>query len=363
MSINIQAVDALERIDRREYEALYAASRASLFYDWRFLLAAERSPLLPVEKTVYLCAYEDGELSAVLPAYLQRLAGIDPLGLLAGSAGVRDGGGELGLFSHIMHCWDTGIPCLEAASGARERLLRALLDTAAREGASYAGLLNLEDPALFAPLRACGLAPRPLVERYDLDLARFDDFEQLVRALPRHGRAEMRRQVRKFEASTARARVLAPPFDQTLEAVCGLCFATTARRGTPHYFPAAPLARFVRLCGDLARVIVIEADGAPISGMICYQSRDALYLWSTGVVYDRSEFSPYTVCFATAYRHAFAEGLRRVEGGRLNERIKRRLGLSPSMLYSALAPRPHAGAVARAATPRMRATAAAAPID
>ncbi|QQP95396.1 GNAT family N-acetyltransferase [Lysobacter enzymogenes] len=362
MSISIQAVDALERIGRREYEALYAASRASLFYDWRFLHAAERSPLLPVEKTVYLCAYDDGELCGVLPAYLQRLAGVDPLGLLAASAGVRDGGGELGLFSHVMHCWDTGVPCLEAASGARERLLRALLDAAAREGARYAGLLNVEDPALFAPLRACGLTPRPLVERYDLDLARFDDFEQLLRALPSDGRGEMRRQLRKFEASAASARVLAPPFDDTLETVCGLCFATTARRGTPHYFPAAPLARFVRLCGELARVIVIESDGAPISGMICYQSRDAFYLWSAGVVYDRCDFSPYTVGFAAAYRYAFAAGLRRVEGGRLNERIKRRLGLSPSTLYSALAPLPRAGAVARTA-PHARASAATASVD
>lgn len=334
MKPRIEVFDALERIDRRSYEALHAASRAPLFYDWRFLLAAERSPLLPTHKTLYLCAYAGDELAGCLPAYLQRLAAVDPLGLLARAAGVRDRGGELGLFSHMMHCWDSTVPCLEAAGGVREALIDALLRTAAREGAAYAGLLNLGEAA--RP-RAGRLQTHALVERYDAQLGGFDDFDHFVRALPSDGRAEMRRQLRKFDASGASARVLAPPFDEMLEQVCELCFRTTARRGTPHYFPAAPLARFVRLCGDLARLVVIQAQGRLVSGMVCFQQRDTFYMWSAGMAYDRSDFSPYTICFAAACRHAFAEGLRRFEGGRLNDRVKRRLGLSPVPLHCAVA--------------------------
>ncbi|ALN55886.1 oxidoreductase [Lysobacter enzymogenes] len=334
MKPRIEVFDSLERVDRRSYQTLHDASRASLFYDWRFLLAAERSPLLPTQKTLYLCAYDGDELAGCLPAYLQRLAAVDPLGLLARAAQVRDAGGESGLFSHMMHCWDSSVPCLETAGGVREALLDALLDVAAREGAAYAGLLNLGEAARAGGSR---LRLHPLVERYDAQLGLFDDFDHYVRALPSDGRAEMRRQLRKFEASGASAQVLAPPFDDRLEQVCELCFRTTARRGTPHYFPAAPLARFVRLCGDLARLVLIQAQGRVISGMIGWQRRDTFCLWSAGVTYDQSDFSPYTICFAAAFRHAFAHGLQRFEGGRLNERIKRRLGLSPVPLRCAIA--------------------------
>lgn len=335
MSLRIEVFDALERIDRRGYDALHAASRAPLFYDWRFLLATERSPLLPARKNLYLCAYDGDELAGFLPAYLQRLDTVDPLGVLARAAQVRDRGGDTALFSHMMHCWDSTVPCLQASGGVREALLEQLLRSAVREGAAYAGLLNIAEPAL---PRAGRLQAHALVERYDAQLGGFDGFEDFVRALPSDGRAEMRRQLRKFDASGASAHVLAPPFDETLEHVCELCFRTTARLGTPQYFPAAALARFVRLCGDLARLVVIRArDGGLVSGMVGYQQRDTFCLWSAGVVYDRSDFSPYTIGFAAAYRHAFAHGLRRFEGGRLNARIKRRLGLSALPLHCALA--------------------------
>ncbi|MNV96958.1 hypothetical protein D3C71_1920220 [compost metagenome] len=83
--------------------------------------------------------------------------------------------------------------------------------------------------------------------------------------------------------------------------------------------------------------MVIQAQGRLVSGMVFFQQRDTFCMWSAGMAYDRSDFSPYTICFAAACRHAFAEGLRRFEGGRLNDRIKRRLGLSPVPLHCAVA--------------------------
>jgi predicted N-acyltransferase len=343
MALIIETVDTLDRMDRHAYEAFHAASGAPVFYDWRMLLAAERSPLLPAERTFYLCARDGGDLVGFLPAYLQRLSVVDPLGLLAKTADVRDAGGELGLFSHMMHCWETTIPCTDARGDVRERLVIELRNLGVRAGASYAGLLNVGDVALLPGLVESGLLVRPMVDRYVLDLSRFDDFDHLVRELPRDGRNEMNRQLRKFAQSGATARVLAPPYGDVLERQCELCFETTARKGTPHYFPAGPLARFVRHCGDLARLVAIESEGRLIGGCICYQQGDTLHVWSAGITYDQSEFSPYTIFFATAYRYAFERGLRHVEAGRLNERIKLRLGLAPVPLYSALArmPSPH----------------------
>lgn len=336
MAPTVEIAETLERVGRRAYEAFHAASGAPVFYDWRMLLAAERSPLLPAERTFYLCARDGEDLIGFLPAYLQRLAVVDPLGLLAKTADVHDAGGELGLFSHMMHCWETTIPCIGANGAVRRQLVTQMRHQGARVGASYAGLLNVGDVASLPELAESGFSVRPMVDRYALDLRRFDDFEGLVRGLPSDGRQEMTRQLRKFAASGATARVLAPPYDDVLERQCELCFETTARRGTPHYFPAGPLARFVRHCGDLARLVVIESEGRLVGGCICYQQGDVLHVWSAGVTYDQSEFSPYTIFFATAYRYAFDNGLRYVEAGRLNERIKRRLGLTPVPLYSAL---------------------------
>lgn len=352
MPITIEQTDSLAAIDRHRYEAFHAHSRAPAFYDWRFLDAAECSPLLPAEKNIYLCARDGEDLVGFLPAYLQRLSAVDPLGLLARSAGVRDGGGDLGLFSHMMHCWETTIPCIDGHAGVRVRLAQALARLGEREGAAYAGLLNVCEPALAAGLGAAGLAARPMVDRYRADLARFDSFEHFVRELPTPGRHEMNRQLRKLAASDARVEVLEPPYDDLLERQCALCFATTSRLGTPHYFPAAPLARFVRRCGGLSRLIVAISQGELVGGAICYLQRDTLYVWSAGLTYDRSAFSPYTIFFAEAYRYAFARGIRYIEAGRLNDRIKRRLGLLPSPLHSALArlpPAPHHRSASQAA--------------
>ena len=335
MALIIETVDTLDRIDRRTYEAFHAVNGAPVFYDWRLLLAAERSPLLPAERTFYWCARDGGNLVGFLPAYLQRLSVVDPLGLLARTAGVHDTGGEFGLFSHMMHCWETTIPCL-GRSDVREQLIAQLRNLGNRVGASYAGLLNVGDVALLSGLTESGLTVRPMVDRYVLDLSRFDDFDHLVRELPSDGRHEMNRQLRTFAASGATGRVLAPPYGDVLERQCQLCFETTARKGTPHYFPAEPLVRFVRHCGDVVRLVVIELEGHLVGGGICYEQGDTFHVWSAGVTYDQSEFSPYTIFFATAYRYAFERGLRHVEGGRLNERIKLRLGLAPVTLYSAL---------------------------
>lgn len=337
MALTIEIHRSLRQIDADAYRAFDAAGGFSVFYDWRFLTAAERAPLLPVERTFYLCACEHGRLLGFVPAYLQRLARVDPLGLLERSAGLRDSGADLGLFSHVMHCWDSTVAVLDDRADVRAALLHAISALARREGARHAGLLSVQDPRLLEQAHGHGFSEHPLVDRYGADLRGYAGFDDFVRRLPKDGRWEMNRQLRKFEASGARTRVIAPPFDEVLERLCELCFATTAKNGTPQYFPPAPLARLVRLCGDLVRLALVECDGELVGGFVCFDHRECLYVWSAGVVYDRSQFSPYTLGMAAAYRYAFAHRLPRVEAGRLNERIKRRLGLVPTPLYALVA--------------------------
>jgi hypothetical protein len=153
----------------------------------------------------------------------------------------------------------------------------------------------------------------------------------------------MRRQLRKFATSGARAVVETAPFSR-LEELTELCHLTTKRKGTPQYLPAAPLARLVESCGDMIRFVVvyapdpIDARDRIVAGIICIDDGPVLHVWLGGMTYEGLDFSPYTIGVAEAYRYALAQGKRRCEVGRLNAKIKHRLGLSPLPLHSIASP-------------------------
>ncbi|MEH6421891.1 GNAT family N-acetyltransferase [Pseudomonas sp. CGJS7] len=340
MSITIEVLDSIGSLDRIDYQGFHQASGASVFYDWRFLDAAERSPLLQLIRPYYLLAKDRGEPVAFLPAYLQRVSVVDPFGLLARRANLSGENGELGLFSHVMHCFNSGIVSTVSRAQVFAPLMDRLSSLAAAANARYFGLLNVADPELVRHAANHRMHANPVVDRYLLDLTEHSGFEALVAAFPAPGRREMNRQLRKFEVSGATARMLSPPFDDRLEQLAGLCQQTTARNGTPQYFPAPELIRFVRLCGDLIRLCLIEQDGELAGGLICLVDKHFFCVWSAGMRYDKTDFSPYTIAFAHAYRHAFELGLPVVEAGRLNERIKLRLGLRPVPLYALTAESP-----------------------
>jgi predicted N-acyltransferase len=334
MEITINIYSSIKQISQEEYEQLHLYRNGTVFYDWRFLLAAEQSPLLAVKKTYYLVAYHHGKLLALLPVYLQDLAVVDPFRRLAENAGVYDQGNDTGLFSHIMHCYDSMIPSRESSPELYKALFFRLRELAIEEGARYFGLLNVCEPSLLQHASELALNINFMLDRWYIDLTEYDDFEHFVEKLPADGRREMRRQLRKFDPKKCTLSMLSPPFDERLEQLTELCHQTTARLGTPQYFPAAPLAHFCRLCGDLIRLSLVEYEGALIGGVICFRQKDTLHIWSAGMRYDLVEFSPYTLAFAHAYQYAFAQGFARVEGGRLNEKIKTRLGFRPERLYA-----------------------------
>lgn len=349
MSVTVEIAKSLADIDRGDYQSLYEASGASFFYDWRFLDAAERSPLLEVLQPYYLLARDRGRLVAFMPAYLQRVAVVDPFGLLAAKAGLSGQDGQLGLFSHVMHCFDSRLVSTMRIGEVLPALLERLATLAKTVQARYFGFLNVADSQLIEHAAGRGLSARHMVDRYRLDLRGHADFAAFVDALPTDGRHEMKRQLRRFAETDATVGLLEPPFDGRLEQLAQLCQQTTARYGTPQYFPAAILARFVRTCGELARLCVVEHEGQLAGGLICFVDKDVLCIWSAGMRYDKTDFSPYTVGFAHLYRYAFEHAIPIVEAGRLNERIKLRLGLKPLPLFAVT--REMAGAAAEMHVP------------
>jgi len=332
--LRVDIVESLDRIDSGVYQSFFAKSGASLYYDARFLRAAEFSPLLPVERVYYLIVWDGDRIVAFLPTYLQKMKTVDPLGVLTRTAALKDDGDDFSLFSHIMHCFDSAIPATNDIEEVLPLLLDVFANLAMEAGARYFGVLNVRNSPLLAAARAAGMRVEYMVDSYYVDLAPFSGFHQFVDAFPADGRREMHRQWRKFSASGATARVAAPPFNHQLKELATLCQSTTARKGTPDYFPVEPLLEFCQICGDLVRLSLVEVDGKLISGLICFEQSGIFHIWSAGMVYDRTDFSPYSISFAAAYQHAFEHGLRRVEGGRLNARIKTRLGLQPCALYS-----------------------------
>ncbi|WP_175533253.1 MULTISPECIES: GNAT family N-acetyltransferase [unclassified Janthinobacterium] len=272
-----------------------------------------------------------------MPSYLQDLAVVDPFGVLKETANIMNEGTDTGLFSHIMHCFDSSIPSVadgDAYAAICGAFFRALEDLARDAGASYYGILNVGDARLRQHAAGLGLRVNHMLDRFYADLTPFRDLDHFIGNLPREPRQKMHRQLRKFADSSIEARFLAPPFDARLEELCRMCFETTEKHGTPQYFPAVPLARFARLCGDLVRLNVMEHEGRLVSGMICFEERQTLHLWSAGMRYDSSDFSPYAVGVAKAYEYAFAHSLQRIEAGRLNARIKLRLGFVPEPIYA-----------------------------
>ncbi len=334
MPIEVEILNAIEQMDEAEYRVFHHASGASFFYDWRFLCAAERWPLLAIKGAFYLLAREDGKLVGFVPAYLQLVQAVDPFGLLARTAGIQSDREQCALFSHAMHCFDSGVVVLLGAA-AEDALVGALKALAIRLDAHYVGLLNVASDQARQQLAEQGLTVRYLVDRYYMDMTRFEGFDAVIKALPKDGRYEMTRQLRKFAAGSGGINLLSPPFDHRLEQLAALCQQTTARNGTPQYFPAQMLARFVRTCEGLIRLVVVEDQGVVVGGLVCFLDGTLMCIWSAGMRYDLTDYSPYTVSFAFAYEWALGAGMHTIEAGRLNARIKTRLGLQPLPLYSA----------------------------
>jgi hypothetical protein len=121
VSIEVEVRQSIDAIEEDEYRSLFRASGASFFYDWRFLCAAERSPLLPVHGIYYLLARDTGRLVGFLPAYLQSVATVDPFGLLARTANILGDRDHRALFSHVMHCFDSQVICAPGAPAMMSR--------------------------------------------------------------------------------------------------------------------------------------------------------------------------------------------------------------------------------------------------
>ena len=323
----------IEAIDAAAYVDLWAASGQPAFYHPVLLLAAQQHPLLAADGVHYLAAWDGPKMMALLVVYQQQKP--DPFGTLAKTTGFNFEEGNGGLLGHIAHCYDTRLLVRSNAGFVAIRLLENLRSLAAELGIVNCGLINVSDPASLTAAQQAGYAIKYMHDRFIMELSCYQNFDDYVSQLPRHGRQEMKRQLRKFAAEGGKTEIF-QIHEIDLAAVVKLCHLTSARNGTPHYYPEEAFTRFLRLCRDLASIISVQVDGKQVATVICLNEPGRLHLWAGGVDYDHSDFSPYTVMMAAGIQHAFERKIPFVEAGRTNARIKARLGCKPQPLYSAL---------------------------
>lgn len=331
--IDVDVFRSIDEIDKRSYQDLFSSCQAPAYYDPRFLRAAEFSPLISCEKSFYLVARHDANILAFMPVYLQSFNLIDPFGLLKKSIPAKPLGDQI-MISHITHCCDTRIIIRRKSLSLYYAIFSRLFNLCREEGIQHFVLLNVSNESLIKAAKKFGLETNSFVDRYFIDLSSFTDFDDLVSShLPAKGRTEARRQLRKFRESSARVVIEHPPFKNTTE-VGKLCHETTAKNGTPGYLSPDSLSKFISMCGSLVRLVSIYLETERVGVGIILLDVDRVHFWLAGMNYQKCSFSPYTIVCSEVYKFAFRNNYRWVESGRLNDKIKRRLGLTPLPLYS-----------------------------
>jgi hypothetical protein len=333
MSPTFSIYRQFDSLDQSAYHDLWTACGALAFYHPDFLRAAQNYPLLPIEGVYYLTAWKDEHLEAFMVVYHQRSP--DPFGTLTRTTGNQFDNESHYLFGHAAHCYDTRILTRPEGVAMSVQLFEQLKVLAGECGITTCGLLNIDAPDLLMAAELAGFQVRHLHDRFYIDLASYLDFDDFVAKLPGHGRREMKRQLRKFEAEGGYTTFEKLPATDLSE-VARLCHLTSAKNGSPDYYPEETFRQFVAACGDLVSVVWVSVGKERIAAGVWLDEPGRLHLWSGGFSYVHSDFSPYTVMFASGVRHAFERGIQLIEAGRTNPRIKGRLGCLPRPLYSAL---------------------------
>lgn len=330
--MEIKCLQSITQMNSAAFERFHQQANGSVFYDYRFLLALEEQPLLPHLKTYYLIAQNEKALLGFLPVYLQT--DVDPFGVLTASLGYPFDADTRALFSHAMHVSDSALLHTGDAAHIFTALLTALDTLAHEEQVLSYGLVNLTAASAGAIQQyAPGWQNRFMWNRFSCDLRPFNNLEQIIAGLNAEGRREANRQKRKFEQSGGDIRWL-PVSAVNLDEVTALCQQTTARNGTPRYYPPLAVRHLLQRVQAFTRIVELRQHGRLAGVGIVFIDGKKLHLWAVGMDYSAADFSPYTMLYLDMYRFALANGIETLEAGRTTQRIKERLGFRAVPLYS-----------------------------
>ncbi|WP_327350803.1 GNAT family N-acetyltransferase [Streptomyces sp. NBC_01304] len=341
----VTLADSVDDVDATAWERVAADAGAPVHYSPAYLRAYETSPLSPYVSVHYLSAVDAGRTVGLLPCYLQKQG--DPYGFLR-AVGVPDTDGPA-LLGHNWYCYDTRIPVRASSPERRDRILDtvldALVDLAASAGAPVAGLVSVAegDPVL-AVARRKGWRVAPIVTRFQLplrNLAQHDPYDMYDAYLATLG-ARTRRTIRQYTRRAAEAGVttaVEAPHPRFLRTVCELTRRTAAKHGSADMYPESAFIDFVMALGERARVVRVDQEDRTLAAAVVLLDEERLHMWVGGTSHATVDsFSPNYLLWAAEIRHAIDAGKLWVEGGRANQPMKSRHGMTPLPLYACIAP-------------------------
>lgn len=320
-------------INKELYCSFLKDINGSIFYDYNFLLALEENPLLPNLSYYYIVIFDCNSIVGFLPAYLQ--VDVDPFGVLSDSLGYKLERESRAIFSHVMHVSDSNILTRQLNSNIITEVLINELDRLSKvnDVLSY-GMINITNINIEKLLPySSGWDCNFMWNRFGLDLQSFNDVEDIIQNLSGRSRREVNRQIRIYSESNGEIRWLHVK-DADLEQVTSLCEKTTIKNGTPNYYPKKSVANLLKRCSDFTRIVEIRQNGLLAGVCIIFLDGDKIHLWAGGMDYEVADFSPYTLLFLDVYRYSLDNNIRFIEAGRTNQKVKERLGLIPTPLYS-----------------------------
>lgn len=336
MNIQVTIYNNLNEIKYSSYYKFYKNIKASIFYSWEFLLAVEKFPLLPTVKVFYIVANDGDELVGFLPLYLQR--NVDPFNILSKSTGYLFTKDTSGLFSHIMHVSDSTILTLGTLPDNLivDRILACMKDIQLKEKIECCGILNIDINCLnYVPdiFQKHDFEINFMWNRYKTDISKYRELNEIIENLPRNGRQEVNRQIRKYNLTKSSVEWKGIR-EIDLNVVVNLIYDTTDKYGTGAYYPKEAMYNFLINCDKIAKIIEIKYNNQIVGVGVVFLDNDTLHFWALGVNYRIPDYSPYTILYVHLYKYAISNNYNTIEVGRTTQSIKERLGFSAVPLKS-----------------------------
>jgi hypothetical protein len=331
MALVVTVRESISDIEREEWTALMRAAGAPVFYDYSFLSAYERAPLQPTHAFFYVTFGRP--IVAALPVYLQDAH--DPSGDIPALGLTGLAPGDRILLTHVLHCYDSMLPTRAAVPGLVGRVCELLAELAGQTGAKWFGFLDVDGAGeLAGELGAAGLTKMPIATRFRCDVSAYTHVEEFVASIPsKNARSALRNARNQGRRADMRVTCSAP--SETGPDAVELCRRTTARHGTPGYYPEQ-LHEFVSLAGDVIRIVEVRLGGRLAAGSVCLFDDTRYHCWAGGFDYELTDRvrSLFPLIMWPWLDDAITLRRRVLEVGRANSATKQRFRLKAIPLFA-----------------------------
>jgi hypothetical protein len=310
-----------------------------MFQSHEWLAMYEEAPPGELLAVRHVVVRERGELVAVVPLYH---LGFEALfdSYHADHGFDHDLLRRSQLLSHSWYAFYTRLCSLLAPADLLPPLTALMHDLSAELGASVYGFQGIEigDQAS-GHLRSLGFASARTEPTSRLHLAPeagLDGYLRSLRQSPRSDLVRLGRRSRRLGATVSWDRD-----ERHVEALAGLVRDVCEKHGAPPSYPPATLRGIFRLLGPRLHLASLWHDGTMLGAMLSVAHGGAMWGWIAGLDYTRNrEFGTYYALYLLSIERAIQLGMRRLEAGRGQYRIKVRLGFTPNPLRVWLRPGP-----------------------